>query len=89
MTMITAQDARDRTDIALHDPVRAELRLIEESIVYNARCGIGVAHWHFCPDEFSFMQEVIDTLISLGYRVEDIEGITGMDSTDVSIAIYW
>ena len=87
MTMITAQDARDRTDMALHDPVRAELRLIEESIVYNAKCGIGVAHWHFCPNEFSFMQEVIDTLISLGYRVEDVKDVE--DSTNISIAIYW
>lgn len=87
MIMITAQDARDRTNMALHDPVRAELRLIEESIVYNARCGIGVAHWHFCPNEFSFMQEVIDTLISLGYRVEDVKGME--DSTNISIAIYW
>ena len=87
MIMITAQDARDRTNMALHDPARAELRLIEESIVYNAKCGIGVAHWYFYPDEFSFMQEVIDTLISLGYRVEDVKDME--DSTKISIAIYW
>ena len=87
MIMITAQEARDRTNMALHDPVRAELRLIEESIVDNTRRGIGAAHWHFCPDEFSFMQEVIDTLISLGYRVEDIKDME--DSTNISIAIYW
>ena len=87
MIMTTAQEARDRTNMALHEPAKAELRLIEESIVYNAKRGIGVAHWYFCLDEFSFMQEIIDTLISLGYRVEDMKGME--DSTDIGIAIFW
>ena len=87
MIMITAQEARDRTDMTLSNPVRAELRLIEDRIVQTTKEGLDFIPWAFGTRELPYMQEVISTLTELGYTIKDSKDTE--DSSCVMIIISW
>ena len=85
--MITAQEARNKTDNAKMEPVRSTLLEMEEYITITAEKKGNHILWYFKPEDFYYMREIVSILKENGYEVTDVNNLE--DSSSITIMISW
>ena len=85
--MITAKEAKARTQQAIDAPVMMMIAQIEETIRDAADNKLSCTHWFFSVEDFICMRQVVSILRDNGYKVEESTDIE--DAAYIKVFIYW
>ena len=85
--MITAREAKARTQQAINAPVTKMMEQIEEAILEAADKKLSCTHWFFNIEDFNYMEQVIFALRANGYEVKETADVE--DAAFIKVFIYW